>query len=91
VGLASSQDGLKWVKQNKGQPVFLGGAAGEWDSGGALRRCVTRIDGVQHMFYEGVVSACAYFFSAEHRDSSAASNVCTVCMHSDQASIGLMR
>lgn len=56
VGLASSQDGLKWVKQNKGQPVFLGGAAGEWDSGGALRRCVTRIDGVQHMFYEGVVS-----------------------------------
>jgi hypothetical protein len=61
VGLASSQDGLKWVKQNKGQPVFLGGAAGDWDSGGALRRCVTRIDGVQHMFYEGVVSARAYF------------------------------
>jgi hypothetical protein len=49
------------VKQNKGQPVFLGGAAGEWDSGGALRRCVTRIDGVQHMFYEGVVSTSLYF------------------------------
>jgi predicted GH43/DUF377 family glycosyl hydrolase len=53
MGLAVSQDGLKWKKRG---PVFSGGAEGEWDCRGVLARSMVTspMTGEISMLYEGV-------------------------------------
>ncbi|CAM9208355.1 unnamed protein product [Phaeothamnion confervicola] len=54
IGMATSQDGLLWVKQGA---QFSGGPIGAFDERGAGRRSIITVEGVYHMFYEGVNAA----------------------------------
>ena len=50
IGLATSHDGMSWVKQGK---VLSRGKPGAWDEGGASVRYIIRYNGQYLMFYEG--------------------------------------
>ena len=50
IGLAVSEDGVKWKKMGK---VLEAGGIGCWDDGGVSRRHVIFWDGQYLMFYEG--------------------------------------
>lgn len=55
IGLATGQDGLKWIKHSK-NPVFEGGPTGAWDEKGASRRCILKRknNDEETMIYEGI-------------------------------------
>ena len=51
IGLATSDDGLRWTKANNGQPVLKHGAPGTFDSTKVDHPAVLRFDGKFHMWY----------------------------------------
>ena len=51
IGLATSQDGVHWKKQNGGEPVFKHGEPGTFDSTKVDHPTVVRYDGKFHMWY----------------------------------------
>lgn len=52
IGLATSTNGIKWVKRG---PVFTGGGSGAFDEKGITRRSVLKMrDGSYRMWYEGI-------------------------------------
>ena len=51
IGLATSQDGLTWEKQNDGNPVFAHGPPGSFDSTKVDHPAVLRFDGQFHVWY----------------------------------------
>lgn len=51
IGLATSDDGLVWKKENSGEPVFVNGAAGTFDSTKVDHPAVLYFDSRFHMWY----------------------------------------
>ena len=51
IGLATSNDGLKWTKQNNGDPVFKHGPPGTFDATKIDHPSVLLFDGKFHMWY----------------------------------------
>lgn len=51
IGLATSQDGLRWTKHRNGIPVFEHGSPGTFDSTKADHSAVLKFDGKFHMWY----------------------------------------
>lgn len=55
IGYATSQDGLRWQRENGAQPVLHAGAEGRFDDQVVLHPAVVRDDsGLLHMWYNGV-------------------------------------
>ena len=51
IGLAISEDGLRWKKANNGDPVFKHGASGTFDSTKVDHPAVLHFNGKYHMWY----------------------------------------
>ena len=51
IGLATSKDGVRWTKQNNGDPVFDHGPRGTFDSTKVDHPAVLRFDGKFHVWY----------------------------------------
>jgi predicted GH43/DUF377 family glycosyl hydrolase len=51
IGLATSDDGLQWTKQNDGDPIFEHGRPGTFDSTKVDHPAVLHFDGKFHMWY----------------------------------------
>lgn len=60
IGLATSQDGLGWTKQNDGKPVFDHGPPGSFDATKVDHPAVLYFDGQFHMWYTAGDKVSAY-------------------------------
>jgi len=54
IGMASSQDGIHWKRENNGRPVLTIGAAGAFDDGQVMGPMVLLQNGVYRMWYTGM-------------------------------------
>ena len=52
IGMATSDDGITWTRENGGAPV-LSGTAGKFDASGVSNPCVIQQGGVFRMWYTG--------------------------------------
>lgn len=52
IGLATSSDGLNWVR-DANNPVFDAGETGEWDDTNVVSDDIIKIDGVYYLCYHG--------------------------------------
>jgi predicted GH43/DUF377 family glycosyl hydrolase len=55
IGLATSTDGIVWVK-SASNPVLTKGAAGSWDGNQVSNPTVIKVGGSYHMWYSSVIS-----------------------------------
>ena len=55
IGVATSTDGIHWVKATFVNPVLTAGPPGAWDAHGVGECCVVHnpLDSLYHMFYDG--------------------------------------
>tara|TARA_B100001123_G_scaffold90153_1_gene103653 strand:- start:1088 stop:2023 length:936 start_codon:yes stop_codon:yes gene_type:complete len=60
IGLATSKDGVRWEKQNNGNPVFKHGEPGTFDSTKVDHPTVLRFGGKFHMWYTAGNAASRY-------------------------------
>ncbi len=56
IGLATSYDGINWVRANGGKPVLTVGAQGSFDEGQVMGAEVLFEDGMYRMWYTGMSS-----------------------------------